>query len=102
MSAVFRGMQRGESKHHLYEYVTEDGKKVKYGLVCWKDRDIVYALTNCVNTGEKGSCYPRSMQGRICIERLTVIQEYNRNMGGVDLADMRRMHCNSTIMGLHR
>ena len=32
-SAVFRGMQQGESKHHLYEYVTEDGKKVKYGLV---------------------------------------------------------------------
>ena len=36
-SAVFRGIQQGESKHHLHEYVTEDGKKVKYGLVCWKD-----------------------------------------------------------------
>ena len=23
-------------------------------------------------------------------------------MGGVDLADMRRLNCNSTIMGLHR
>ena len=63
---------------------------------------MVYALTSCVNTGKKGSCYCRSVQGRICIERPIVIQEYNQNMGRVDLADTRRMHCNSTIMGLHR
>ena len=63
---------------------------------------MVYGLTNCVDTAKKGSCYRRSAQGRICLERPDVIQEYNENMGGVDLADMRRKHCNSTIMGLHR
>ena len=31
-----------------------------------------------------------------------LIAEYNKYMGGVDLADMRRLHCNSTIMGQNR
>ena len=31
-----------------------------------------------------------------------MISEYNCYMGGVDLADMRRLHCNSTIMGQNR
>jgi hypothetical protein len=30
------------------------------------------------------------------------IQEYNNNMGGVDVADQRRLRCNSTVKGLHR
>ena len=33
------------------------------------------------------------------MNRLKMIEEYNTYMGGVDLADMRRLHCNSTIMG---
>ena len=31
-----------------------------------------------------------------------MISEYNCYMGGVDLADMRHLHCNSTIMGQKR
>ena len=101
-SNEFRAMQRGDYKYHLYEYKKENNVLWNYGLVCWKDWDIVYALTNCEDTTKKGSCFRRSAHGRICIERPKVIEKYNANMGGVDLADMRRMHCNSTIMGLHR
>jgi hypothetical protein len=36
------------------------------------------------------------------IRRPTVISEYNKYMGGVDVADMRRRHCSSTIMGQNR
>jgi hypothetical protein len=32
------------------------------------------------------------------IQRPISIAHYNQYMGGVDLADMRRLHCNSTIM----
>ena len=34
--------------------------------------------------------------------RPKMIADYNKYMGGVDLADMRRLHCNSTIMGQNR
>ena len=74
-------MQQGYYKQQTYEYTTEDGTKLKCGLVYWKDRDIVYALTNCVNTIEKGMCYRRSSQGRLCIERPNVIQVYNKKHG---------------------
>jgi hypothetical protein len=48
------------------------------------------------------SCKRRSANGLITLNRPTIISEYNKHMGGVDLADMRRLHCNSTIMGQHR
>jgi DNA polymerase III epsilon subunit-like protein len=101
-SKEFREMERGDHKMHLYEYETVRGEKSKMGLVCWKDKDIVYCLTNATNTAPTGHCYRRSQTGRICISRPLAIQEYNTNMGGVDLADQRRLHCNSTIKGLHR
>lgn len=45
----------------------------------------------------------RKGQGTILtLNRPSVIGNYNKFMGGVDLADMRRLHCNSTIMGQHR
>jgi hypothetical protein len=40
--------------------------------------------------------------GIIRIPRPISIANYNKYMGGVDLADMRRLHCNSTIMGQNR
>ena len=95
--------RRGDWKSHTYEYVARaDGLSKKYGLVLWKDRDIVYVLTNCINTKEKDNCYRRLAQGRILLERPTVLLEYNTSMGGVDVADMRRLNCNATLIGKHR
>jgi hypothetical protein len=51
------------------------------------------------------SSFQASKRGRmppICIDRPKVVEYYNQYMGGVDLADMRRLHCNSTIMGQNR
>ena len=31
-----------------------------------------------------------------------MVADYNKHMGGMNLADMRRLHCNSTIMGQNR
>ena len=98
----YKQMQRGDFTRHQYTYITEKGEIKKYGLVCWKDRDIVYCLTNVCSTVTTGSCYRRSAGGIVCLERPSVIGEYNKYMGGVDLADMRRLHCNSTIMGQNR
>ena len=101
-SQEFKDMQRGDHKMHLYEYTNSDGRESKMGLVCWKDKDIVYCLTNACGTAPTSHCFRRSQTGRICINRPAAIANYNANMGGVDLADQRRLHCNSTIKGLHR
>jgi DNA polymerase III epsilon subunit-like protein len=103
-SREFKGMERGQNKRHLYSYNTDEGESIQYGLVCWKDRDIVYCLTSCHPTGDEstGSCVRRSSEGLKLLQRPAVIGEYNKYMGGVDLADMRRLHCNSTIMGQNR
>ena len=94
-------MNRGDFVSHRYSYAVE-GERQMAGLVCWKDRDIVYCISNESNTKEKDSCKRRSKDGLLTIERPKMITEYNRYMGGVDLADMRRLHCNSTIMGQNR
>lgn len=87
---------------HRLKYKDEDGDDSFAGLVCWRDRDIVYCLTNDTNTRTTDSCYRRSKDGIIEIQRPMVISRYNKYMGGVDVADMRRLHCNSTIMGQNR
>lgn len=103
-SRVFKAMERGQSNRHLYSYLTAEGKSIQYGLVCWKDRDMVYCLSSChpTTTESTGSCVRRSSEGLKLLKRPGMIGEYNKYMGGVDLADMRRLHCNSTIMGQNR
>ena len=100
-STQFKEMDRGDSVTHTYSYKYGNRKKT-YGLVSWKDKDIVYCMTNVCNTINSDQCYRRTQSGRVLVDRPQVIAEYNRNMGGVDVADMRRLHCNSTIMGLNR
>ena len=97
-SREFKEMNRGDFKHHLYTYEW-NGQTEKAGLVCWKDCDIVYCISNTTNTTEKDKCFRRSREGLVEIVRPKMISEYNKYMGGVDLADMKRLHCNSTIMG---
>ena len=84
-------MNRGESKHHLFSYADKNGKKCEAGLVCWKDRNIVYCLTNDFNTETEDDCMQRSQDGLI-----QLIGKYNKYRGGVDVADMRRLQCNRT------
>jgi DNA polymerase III epsilon subunit-like protein len=65
----FKEMQRGDHKMHVLEYKTHRQKDSKMGLVCWKDKDIVYCLTNATSTAPTGHCFHRSQSGRICMSR---------------------------------
>ena len=91
-----KDMNRGDCKYDLYEHAMakETGEQAenKHGLVCWKDKDIVCALTNCIDTTKTDTCFRRSSEGRITLQRPRVISDYNNNMVGVDLANMRRLH----------
>ena len=100
-SKEFKQMSRGDYRYHLYNYELK-GKTEQAGLVCWKDRDVVYCITNSTTTVDSDKCFRRSQDGLLEIGRPMVISEYNKYMGGVDLADMKRLHCNSTIMGQNR
>ena len=62
----------------------------------------MYCMTSAGNTKNVDQCCRRSNEGLLDLQRPQLIADYNRYMGGVDLADMRRLHCNSTIMGQHR
>ena len=85
----------------MYSYML-NGKREKVGLICWKDRDMVYCILNEANTQEIDSCVQRSKFGLQTLNRPRMISKYNQFMGGVDLADMRRLHCNSTVMCQNR
>ena len=100
-SQTFKRMERGDFKRHTYSYML-NGKREKVGLICWKDRDMVYCVSNEANTQEIDSCVRRSKFGLQTLNRPRMISEYNQFMGGVDLADMRRLHCNSTVMCQNR
>ena len=101
-SQTFKTMSRGDFKKHRLKFKTSDGEDQFAGLVCWRDRDIVYCLSNDTGNIESDTCHRRSKDGLIVIQRPLVISRYNKYMGGVDVADMCRLHCNSTIMGQNR
>ena len=107
-SAEFKAMNRGDKKIFRLKMCHTDGKEYddkKYsyaGLVCWRDRNMVYCLSNDTCNYQVDQCKRRSQGGLINIPRPISIGKYNQYMGGVDLADMRRLHCNSTIMGQNR
>jgi hypothetical protein len=101
-SAAFRAMKRGDAVKCRVRFRTRSGEQSHAGLVCWRDRNIVYCLSNDTNNFEFDECSRRGNGGIIRIPRPISIANYNKYMGGVDLADMRRLHCNSTIMGQNR
>ena len=98
-SDKFKRMERGRHMANMLWYVTKGGKSGNAGIVCWKDKDIVYCLSNEITTSGSDKCKRRSQGGIIKIDRSKMITNYNKYMGGVDLADMRRLPCSSSIMG---
>jgi hypothetical protein len=101
-SRQFKAMNRGDAVAHVLNYRTAKGEKKQAGLVAWKDRNMVYCVTNDTSTIPMDECRRRGQGGIITINRPNVITKYNQYMGGVDVADMRRLSCSSTIMGQNR
>lgn len=101
-SPTFRNMARGDAFKCRLRFQTAEGGTSHAGLVCWRDRNMVYCLSNDTNNFEFDECSRRGNGGIIRIPRPLSIANYNKYMGGVDLADMRRLHCNSTIMCQNR
>ncbi len=101
-SAEAKSMNRGDYTYHKYTYIDSENKVHDYGLTVWKDSKMVYLLSNTWNNNEATTCKRRSSNGLLTITRPVVVEKYNTYMGGVDVADQRRLHCNSTIMGQNR
>jgi Transposase IS4 len=73
------------------------------GLVCWKDYNTVYCLSNDTNNHKMDEAHRRGEGGIIRIPCPMAVARYNKYMGGVNLAaDMRQLHYNSTIMNQNR
>jgi hypothetical protein len=91
-SAEYKRMKRGDAVKFMLRYAVE-GNEYAAGLVSWRDRNVVYCLSNDSNNFEFDECKRRGDGGIISIPRPVSIANYNRYMGGVDLADMRRLQC---------
>jgi len=96
-SKAFKTMRRGEFIKHSFNYKTLKGERKRAGLVQWKDRAPVICLTNDTSTIPTDTCKRRSAAGLIELTRPSVIGKYNQFMGGVDVADKRRLFADSTI-----
>jgi hypothetical protein len=101
-SQQFKPMQQGDAIKCRVWFRTPSGEEGQAGLVCWQDRNMVYCLSNDSNNHNFDQCSGRGLGGMIRIPRPLSIANYKKYMGGVDLADMRRLHCNPTIMGQKR
>ena len=99
---VSRDKERGQFEKHLYKYTDDFGNRKKMGLVIWKDRKPVYVLTTECNTALFGKFIRRGGKGLLYIDRPIYFEEYNRFMGGVDVADMKRLFCESRVHGFSR
>jgi hypothetical protein len=98
-STGFKQMKRGDALKCKVWFRTESGVVSEAGLVCWPDWNMVYCLSNDSNNFEFDECSCRGLGSIFRIPRPVLIANYNKYMGGVDLADMRGLHCNLTRMG---
>ena len=101
-SAVYRAMKRGDFLKSKFMFRTADGDEAAAGLVSWRDGNMVYCLSNDCNNFESDECRRRVDGGILTVPRPISIARYNKSMGGVDLADQKRMQCSSMIMGIDR
>jgi hypothetical protein len=63
---------------------------------------MVYCLSNDVNNHECDECQRCVDGGVVQVTRPICIARYNKSIGGVYLADMKRMQCSSSLMGQGR
>ena len=102
-SADYKAMSRGDYYRSKLTYTRKDGiMEATAGVVAWRDGTMVYCLSNDVNNHECDKCRRRVDGGVVEVKRPICIARYNESMGGVDLADMKRMQCSSSIMGQGR
>jgi hypothetical protein len=103
-SAAYKAMSRGDYYRGKLTYTRKDGitEATAGVVVAWRDGTMVYCLSNDVNNHECDKCRRRVDGGVVEVKRPICIARYNESMGGVDLADMKRMQCSSSIMGQGR
>jgi hypothetical protein len=101
-SRKYKAMRRGDSVKCRLRFRTKAGQQSEAGLVCWRDRNIVYCLSNAQNNFDADECTRRGEGGLVKIPRPASIADYNMFMGGVDVADMLRLQCKSDLMGQNR
>jgi hypothetical protein len=88
-------MKRGDAKEFKIQFRLNNGGEAEAGLVCWRDRQLMYCLSLDSNNFKFDHCNRRGEGGIMSLQQPISIAHYNQYMGGVDLADMRRLHCNS-------
>jgi hypothetical protein len=101
-STAFKQLKRVNALKCKVRFRTESVKASEAGLVCWHDWNMVYCLSNDRVSFQFDECSRRGLGGIIRIPRPISKANYNKYMGGVDLGNMRRLHCNSTKMGQNR
>ena len=71
-------------------------------FVVWKYLYMVYCFDSYCNTQVKDTCF-RITQGRVIdIQCSIFISQYKNYMVSVNLAYMKQLHCNATVMGPNR
>jgi len=101
-AAEYKRMTRGEAMKKKFVYRKANGTIAEAGLTCWQDGKLVYCLSNDSPNAKMSHCYRRVDGGCKEIPRPESVGDYNTHMGGMDVADLRRKRCDSTIMGLNR
>lgn len=81
-SKEFKAMGRGDYTSYCLSYTTMKGERKEAGVVAWKDRNLVYCVTNDASTASMDECKRRAQGGVITIKRPQVIGKYNQYMRG--------------------
>jgi hypothetical protein len=77
-STTFKNMKRGDAIKCRVTFRTEKGATSHAGLLCWRDRNMVYCLSNDTNNFEFDKCSRRGIGGIIRIPRPLLIANYNK------------------------
>lgn len=91
-----------ENDIFLFRRFENGGETISIGLVSWMDKKPVNMLSTCHDNTTMSVCKRRVGGHVLDVPIPTVIEHYNANMGGVDLADKKRLSRPLGIKGLHR